>query len=199
VRRARPAVLAALLLGLLAAAARAEDAPNSILLVARPGLPDPNFRETVVLATRHPGGGTVGVVLNRPTPVLVHRLFSQQETLRNRPDRVFAGGPVAPRALVAVFRSTERPAEALRVLADVYLSFDGSLIETLVVGRPAASIRVFVGYAGWAPGQLELELAREDWAVLPPDADTILRADPATLWRELVRRASLRPVRLSAP
>jgi putative transcriptional regulator len=192
----RRAGLLATGLWLLAATAAAQDAPNGVLLVARPDLPDPNFRETVVLATRHAGGGTVGVILNRPTPRLARQVFPDSEALRGRPDRLFAGGPVSPRALVAVFRSKERPADALRVLADVYLSLDAPFLDGLL-RRPdlPRELRLYAGYAGWAPGQLEREIGRHDWYLLEPDVDAIFRADPETLWREMLRRASSRSVR----
>jgi putative transcriptional regulator len=182
-------------LWLIAAIATAQDMPNGVVLVARPELGDPNFRETVVLVTRHPGGGAVGVVLNRPTRVPVSQLLPGHDALRGRSERLFAGGPVSPRALVAVFRSSERPDAALRVLGDVYLSLDGVVLDGLLRRSPP-ELRLYAGYAGWAPGQLEAEIARDDWYVLAPDADTIFRADPATLWREMVRRASSRSTRL---
>ncbi len=178
-------------LWLLATVTAAQDTPNGVVLVAKPELVDPNFRETVVLVTRHPGGGAVGVILNRPTRILASQLLPEHEGLRGRTDRLFAGGPVAPRSVVAVFRSGERPAAALRVLVDVYLSLDGVFLDGLL-RRPDAprELRLYAGYAGWAPGQLEAEIARDDWYVLEVDHDTIFRADPATLWRELHQRAS---------
>ncbi len=141
--------------------------------------------------------GSVGVILNRPTRVPASQLLPEHEALRGRTDRLFAGGPVSPRRLVAVFRSRERPEAALRVLADVYLSLDGVFLDGLLRRSDAPrELRVYAGYAGWAPGQLEAEIARDDWYVLEPDADTIFRADPATLWRELLRRASSRSTRV---
>jgi putative transcriptional regulator len=183
-------------LWLLAATAVGQDAPNGVVLVAKPSLVDPNFRETVVLVTRHPGGGAVGIILNRPTRVPVAQLLPEHEGLRGRPDHLFAGGPVSPRALIGVFRSTERPEASLRVLADVYLTLDGAFLDGLLRRADAPrELRLYAGYAGWAPGQLEAEIARDDWYVLEPDLDTIFRADPVTLWRELLRRASARSTR----
>jgi putative transcriptional regulator len=192
----RRAAVLATGLWLIATAAAAQDVANGVVLVARPELGDPNFRETVVLVTRHPGGGAAGVILNRPTRVPVSQLLPEHEGLRGRTDRLFAGGPVAPRSLVAVFRSGTRAEGALRVLPDVYLTLDGGVLDGLL-RRPDAprELRLYAGYAGWAPGQLEAEIAREDWYLLAPDADTIFRADPLTLWRELLRRASARVTR----
>jgi putative transcriptional regulator len=193
----RTGLLLAAGLWLLAATAAGQDAPSGVVLVATPDLGDPNFRETVVLVTRTPGGGAVGVVLNRPTPVPVSQLLPEHEGLRGRPDHLFAGGPVSPRALIAVFRSAERPEASLRVLADVYLTLDGGFLDALL-RRPDAprELRLYAGYAGWAPGQLEAEIARDSWYVLEPDVDTVFRADPMTLWRELLRRASARSTRV---
>jgi putative transcriptional regulator len=195
--RRRPTLVAAGLWLLAATAAGAQEAPNGVLLIAKPELIDVNFRETVVLATRHAGGGTVGVILNRPTPRLVSQVFPEYEALRGRPDHLFLGGPVSPRGLVAVFRSKERPPEALRVMTDVYLGLDATLLDGLL-RRPDAprDLRLYAGYSGWSPGQLEMEMARNDWLILEPDAETIFRADPATLWRVLLRRATSRSVRL---
>jgi putative transcriptional regulator len=192
----RAGLLLAVGLWLVAVTAAGQDAPNGVLLVARPELGDPNFRETVVLVTRHPGGGAVGVILNRPTRMPVGQLLPEHEGLRGRTDPLFAGGPVAPRALVALFRAPGRPEASLRVLADVYLSLDGGFLDGLL-RRPDAprDLRLYAGYAGWAPGQLEAEIARDDWYVLEPDHDTIFRIDPATLWREMLRRASARSTR----
>src|SRR5262249_18547285 len=95
--------LLAAALWLLAAAAAAQDPANGVVLAARPELADPNFRETVVLAPRHPGGGTVGVILNRPTSFRVNQLLPEHQAFRERADRLFSGGPVSPRNLVAVF------------------------------------------------------------------------------------------------
>jgi putative transcriptional regulator len=189
--------LAASLWLFAASAAGAQEAPNGVLLIAKPDLVDVNFRETVVLATRHAGGGTVGVILNRPTPRLVSKMFPEYEALRGRPDHLFLGGPVSPRGLVALFRSKEQPAEALRILPDVYLGLAATLLDGLL-RRPDAprDLRLYVGYAGWAPGQLENEMTRNDWHILEPDAETIFRTDPATLWRTLLRRATSRSVDL---
>lgn len=182
-------------LGLLPTPAAAQDRPNGILLVARPELGDPNFRETVVLVTRHAHGGAVGVILNRPTVVPLRQLFPATESLKGRPDVVFHGGPVSAATLVVVFRAAAPPPNALRVLDDVYMSLDPELLDRLVGRSPLPELRVHAGYAGWAPGQLEAEIHRGAWHVLDADAETIFQADPATMWRTLLRRATSRTVR----
>lgn len=166
--------------------------PNGVLLVARPELRDPNFVETVVLVTRHAHGGAVGVILNRPSAVTLAEAFPSLEPLRGTPELVYEGGPVARTTLVAAFRSATAPPAALQVLPDVYLSLDPGLLERLLTGPRPAALRVYAGYAGWAPGQLEAEIHRGGWHVLDADARTIFEMEASAMWRTLLRRATAR-------
>ena len=159
--------------------ALAQDAPNGILLVAKPGLADPNFRETVVLVTQAADSSTVGVILNRPTT----RKHEKTGEI------VYTGGPVMREVLVALFRTERAPeGSVFHVLKDVYLSMDPRNIEMLLQKR-GERYRLFAGFAGWAPGQLEGEMRRDGWYMLPASADLVFRADTAGMWEELVRKA----------
>jgi putative transcriptional regulator len=170
-----------LLLALLfseAAAAQQEPA-NGVLLVAKPGLTDPNFRETVVLVTQAADSSTVGVILNRPTP----------RTHEKTGDPLYSGGPVMREVLVALFRSDRAPeASAFHVLKGVYLTMHPHNIEQLLA-QPGQRYRLYAGFSGWAPGQLESELARDGWYVLPASAELVFRKDTNGMWDELVRKA----------
>jgi putative transcriptional regulator len=194
-RRALAALAAAAALwlaGLLPAAAQTE-AANGVFLVAKRHLNDPNFRETVVLVTQHAGGAPVGVIINRPTRVALAEVFPDHDTLKDAPDSLFFGGPVSPQALVFVFRAQSQPRDALRVLEDVYMSFNPELLaELLRRPAPTAELRIFAGYSGWGPGQLQHEMARGDWYMVRADAETIFRADTATVWQEMLKRATAR-------
>lgn len=171
-------VIAVFLIGIVAQA-QERDAPNALLLVAKPDLADPNFRETVVLVTQTPDYSTVGVILNRPTPVKDERA--------GKP--VYTGGPVLPKTLVALFHSDRAPeAPAFHVLKRVYLSMHPSNIERLRA-RPPRNFRLFAGFSGWAPRQLEAEIRAEGWYVLPASEDLLFREDTSGLWRELLERA----------
>jgi len=153
---------------------------NGILLVAKPGLVDPNFRQTVVLVTQAADASTVGVILNRPTA----RKHEQTGEV------VYSGGPVMREVLVALFHSESAPAGSVfHVLKDVYLSMDPRNIEMLQQQQRGERYRLFAGFAGWAPGQLESEMRRDGWYVLPATADLVFRADTAGMWDELVRKA----------
>jgi putative transcriptional regulator len=112
-------------------------APNGVLLVAKPQLADPNFRHTVVLVTQTDDSSTVGVILNRPSEV------------RHEPtgEPVFTGGPVMPRTMVALFRSGNVPAApAFHVLQGIYLS-----MHPAILGALKPPYRLYTGFAGWRP------------------------------------------------
>lgn len=152
--------------------------PNAVLLVAKPGMADPNFRETVVLVTQTPDASTVGVILNRPT--------SRKHETSGEPVR--EGGPVMREVLVTLFRSGQEPASSFPVLQGVYLSMHPDNIDGLLA-PPAHDRRLYAGFAGWAPGQLQGELERDAWYVMPANVDVIFRNDTRGLWRELVNKA----------
>ena len=172
--------LAALSL-LLAASVGAQQAepPNAVVLIAKPELVDPNFRETVVLVTQTGDGSTVGVVLNRPT----------DRTDAKTGEPVYYGGPVLKEATVVLFRTESVPGgPAFRLLKDVYLAMHPDVVNPLLA-RPSDDHRIFAGFSGWMPGQLENELDRDDWLVMPAAPDMLFRKDTKGLWRELLERA----------
>jgi putative transcriptional regulator len=176
--------LAALALLLACAAAPAQQPrlqaqpANSVLLVARPELVDPNFRHTVVLATQTRDGPTIGVILNRPTT-------NEHE---GRP--LWFGGPVLERIVVAVFDSPRPPpAAAFHVLPQIYLTMQPATIEALLAA-PASRFRLYAGFSAWGPGQLQGELGREAWYVLPAEDSLLFREDTGSLWEELLAKAT---------
>lgn len=151
---------------------------NSVLLVARPELEDPNFRHTVVLVTQAAGGPTLGVILNRPT--------TQQHA--GRP--LWFGGPVLERVVVALYHWPQPPpAPAFHVLAHVYLTMHPQNVEALL-GAPGARFRLYAGFAAWGPGQLQGEFDRDAWYVLPADETLLFRDDTHALWEELLAQAT---------
>jgi putative transcriptional regulator len=192
VNRALAWVLWAATASLLMLPAMAQDEPaNSVFLVANRRLIDPNFRQTVVLVTQHAGGSPVGVIVNRPTNLPLAKVFPENPKLAEEGDVVFFGGPVLPRLLVYVFRYQAEPKDSLRVLNDVYMSFNSELLADLLKRtRPTEGLRVFAGYSGWGPGQLQREIAQGDWYVVRADAETIFRWDPADVWTEMIKRAT---------
>ena len=175
----KSAALLSLCLFTLSGAAQQHEPPNAVLLVAKPELLDPNFRETVVLVTQTEDAHTVGVILNRPG----------ERRMQGHPEPLYAGGPVMARAVVALFEADEPPAaSAFHVLERVYLSMHPENIAALIA-RPPARMRLYAGFSGWAPRQLENELARGGWYVLPASEAVIFRKRTEGMWRELLDEA----------
>lgn len=178
----------------------AEMEANAIFLIANPGLQDPNFSETVVLVTHPREGPPWGVIINRPLDHRLSEVFTEYETLKNRKDVLFFGGPVARDGLVFLVRSSKSPPRAVPVLRDVYFISDIDWIDELLQRpEPTRGLRVYVGYSGWAPGQLQREIERGGWHVLPADAETVFDKDPARIWPELIKRAGTKQTRHPSP
>ena len=182
-----------------AAIVHAADAPlaNGVFLVARQDMLDPNFRETVVLITQPAvGGGPLGVIVNRPIAARLSKVMPGVGRVPEPFDQIYGGGPVARNQLLFLVRSPQRPERSLQVLADVYLSGDHELLEQMVRGEiKVAAFRAYAGYSGWAPGQLQAEIARGGWYVIQADADTIFAADASTVWPQLIKRINTRSTR----
>lgn len=143
------------------------------LLVATPQLLDPNFHRTVILVLEHNDVGSLGVVLNRPTATDVAEALPGWERAVGEPAVLFEGGPVEPTGVLGVGRDEHghiAPAELER-------------------GPDAVGpVRLFQGYAGWSPGQLEMELAEEAWWVLAAQPDDVFGDDPTELWYRVLGR-----------
>jgi putative transcriptional regulator len=171
---------------------------NGVLLVAKPDLPDPNFRETVVLITQPvPGGGPLGVILNRPIAARLSEVLPGIGSVPEEFNQIYGGGPVSRNQLIFLVRTQDGSTNGLRVLDDVYLSGDPVLLQRIVSGElKVGAFRAYGGYAGWAPRQLQAEIAQGGWYLIPADADTIFSADVATMWPELIKRIARRSAQL---
>jgi len=170
-----------------------ETAPSSVgkgmLLVASPSLDDPNFRQSVVLIVDHGPEGTLGLILNRSTNVLLSEALPDLTVLKGTTYRLFTGGPVMPTHLLLLFRVEEPPADARSVFDGVYVGVTRKAVERIITqAKPTETFRAFAGFAGWAPGQLGFEMLQGAWATLLPDAMDIFDKDPATLWQDSLSR-----------
>jgi len=155
------------------------------LLIASPALLDPNFRRTVVLVTEHTDEGAAGLVLNRPSPAEVAELVPQLEPLVEDGEQVWLGGPVQQDAVLVLGEFVDPDDAAVPLFGA--LGFP-SLDEPDDVVPVTTRRRVFAGYAGWGAGQLEDELAREDWIIEPALPDDAFTETPDALWSEVLRR-----------
>jgi putative transcriptional regulator len=155
------------------------------LLLSNATLFDPNFRRTVVLVGHHDEDGAVGVILNRASDTTVAEAAPPLRSLVPADDPVYLGGPVQPDAAVVVADFVD-PA-----VAD-FLAFDtiGFLPPETEPGIEDAvrRARVFAGYAGWGPGQLEAELEEDSWVVEPARSSDVFSIEPGRLWEEILRR-----------
>lgn len=163
------------------------------LLVATPPLVDPNFDRSVVFMLNHDDDGALGLVLNRPDDdVIVPGLESWLDR-STPPSAVFAGGPVELQGLIGLARSDDaEPGELWapvmapagpRGLGTVDLSSDPLLVPFRV-----QELRVFRGYAGWGPGQLDGELAAGAWIVVDAHPDDLFCTEPDELWHRVLAR-----------
>ncbi len=156
------------------------------LLVATPSLLDPNFLRTVILLLDHSDDGAVGVVLNRPSDISVAGELAAWQPLAAEPAVMFVGGPVEQAAILglALTRSDEtvagvRPVTGRLGVLDLNRQPDPRAVER---------IRLFAGYAGWAAGQLEAEIATGSWFVIDAEPTDVFTEDPRALWRTVLVR-----------
>jgi putative transcriptional regulator len=162
------------------------------LLVATPALADPNFDRSVLLVLDHDEEGTLGVVLNRPTPVGVGDVLEAWAGYTGAPPVVFQGGPVSldsALALALVPGEPEGGGEPLgwrRVKGAIGLVDLEAPPELLAA--ELGSLRIFAGYAGWGPGQLEDELTDGAWYVVDCEPGDVSSPSPEGLWRSVLRR-----------
>ncbi|HEX8010421.1 MAG TPA: YqgE/AlgH family protein [Casimicrobiaceae bacterium] len=158
---------------------------TTILIVARAELPDSNFKDAVVLVMNNLGPAPAGLIINRPTRIPVSELFPDVKRLAQLDDKVYFGGPVQIESVSFLFRADTPPEDAVQVLDGVYLSRDGELLRKLL-GRekPMEGLRIFIGYSGWGPGQLQVEIARGDWTLAPADISAIFSGKSEHPWPE---------------
>jgi putative transcriptional regulator len=168
------------------------------LLVATPNLGDPNFERTVVLVLEDGDEGALGVVLNRPSELDVAEPLPEWARAAASPPVVFIGGPVAPSAAVCLARlgstgdargwqpllDPNGPSGGMRARVGT-LDLDSDPDETI---PRLDEIRVFAGYAGWGPGQLQREIDDGGWFVVDADAGDPLSPAPEDLWATVLRR-----------
>jgi putative transcriptional regulator len=158
------------------------------LIVANPVLPDPNFDRTVVLVLAHEDKGALGLVLNRPSQMDVDDPLPRWERLAAEPPVVFVGGPVAPGAAICLATvPSGGPIPGWTPVTGQLGTLDLEQ-DPDEVGTGVSQIRVFAGYAGWAPGQLEAEIESGAWFVVDAEPADAMADDPGQLWKRVLRR-----------
>ncbi len=159
-------------------------------LVAADDLHGDYFGKTVVLLLQYDATGAMGLVINRPTDVTPDELLDAPDAFSAYSGELYWGGPVQMTSLRALVRSDAPPAGARSVVDDVYLL---PIDDALTLGAvDTASLRLFIGYSGWAPGQLERELAGRSWHVVSATAELVFAENPSVIWQRLVPPTQLR-------
>src|SRR4051794_11126046 len=155
------------------------------LLLASPALFDPNFRRTVVLVTEHTDEGAAGLVLNRRSDTAVVEAVPDLAPLVNDEELVYGGGPVQQEAVLCLAEFEDPEGAAILLLHHVgFIPGDGDF--GLIAGSTRRA-RVFAGYAGWGPGQLEAELESSSWIVEEADQSDLFAEPETDLWSSIMR------------
>jgi putative transcriptional regulator len=182
----------------------AADDPTTLkghLLMAMPGLSDPNFAQTVTCICEHTEHGAMGIVVNRLHDGLFGRDIFEELSIACSPGRpslaVHAGGPVHAGELFVLHGVPLEWEATLKVTPRLGLSNTRDILEAIAGGRGPDSFLISLGCAGWGPGQLEAEIRENAWLTQPADEDLIFRLPVDTRWGEALRRIGVDPVMLS--
>jgi putative transcriptional regulator len=166
-------------------------------LVASRRIRDPRFMETVVLLTQHDGHGTVGLIINRPTRLRLSDIFPEIKERPGKEHYAFIGGPVGMDRIQLLIYFRSRPSKSQRIFDNVYVSSNKALLDHLAKGPKTGDLfRVYAGYAGWVPGQLDREVLRGDWRVVQADAESIFSKEPADIWPDLISGSEIIRIKL---
>jgi putative transcriptional regulator len=162
------------------------DSARGKLLIAGPGLLDPNFWRTVVLVVEHSEEGALGLVLNRPSETTVHEAVPQLEELIDGSEPLYIGGPVQPSSVIVLARLEDPGDAALLAFDDIGVIGAGSDNDPQPAGVRRG--RAFVGHSGWGAGQLDSELDRGDWITEPARYEDAFSDEPQELWSTVLTR-----------
>ena len=157
------------------------------LLIALPGLVDPNFSSSVVMVCQHDADGAMGIVVNRASEFTLGELFDQlniaggDPALRAR--QVVAGGPVHAERGFVLHDGDHAWDSSIRLPGGLSLTTSRDVLQALADGQGPAQALVALGCAGWGAGQLEQEIAENSWMTAPADADLLFRAPLEQRWQ----------------
>jgi putative transcriptional regulator len=172
---------------------RAAKPPTAILLVAHGIPPESDFSDSVVLVMNNLGPAPVGIIVNRPSPIPVSDVFPDLKRLEQLRDRLYFGGPVELESVWFLLRATKPPEHSIQALDDLYLSADRELLRRLLSrDKPMDGLRIFIGHAGWAPGQLEHEIDLGAWNLERADADAVFNGGAERPWPDSGRSVHYR-------
>lgn len=157
------------------------------LLISEPFLPDPNFERTVVLICENNEDGSIGFILNKPSLVNIGDVF---EEFRHIPKKLMVGGPVQQDSMHFIHRSLTAVDGGTKIGEGICWGGNFEQLKILIQDNRVNhhDVLYFLGYSGWAPGQLDEELKENSWIVSPAATATqVFDLDPELLWREVLK------------
>lgn len=176
----------------------ASDRPQVVagqFLVAAPDIGDPRFHHAVILLVRHDASGAFGLVVNRPIeqkPIAdILKALGEKPGNAQGKITIYAGGPVQTEIGFVLHSAGYRRPDTMEIDGKVAITSDPAVLRDIVEGRGPRKYIFAFGYAGWGPGQLEHELARRAWFIVPGDVKLLFGDDPAKLWRDALARRVL--------
>ncbi len=162
---------------------------QGVFLVASPYLKDPYFYHSVVLLIKYGDDGAFGLIVNRPTDLSLESVLPEREEVKSLKLKLFFGGPVGRNYILFLLHSRKQINTTQRVFDDVY--FTGSLDTVIHAFKnneiDYEGLRAYFGYGGWAPGQLEIEIARGGWIIKKAESDIIFNKNPSDIWPSLIK------------
>ncbi len=162
------------------------DPAIGLFLVSTGQLRNSIFEKTVILIINHGDHGSIGLVINRPSETSLSTAFPDVHEFRGTEIKVHPGGPVHVNIITALIRSDKPLSNTSHVLGDIYAASDISTLKQLInTSAGIKDIRVYTGYAGWWPGQLEHEIRRGSWHVIESDAGGVFEIGHSRLWQKL--------------
>ena len=164
------------------------------LLLSMPQLQDPNFAKTVVLLCEHAPEGAFGLVLNRPTDALASSVVGLTPPItQDNGLRLWIGGPVEPHRGWILLAGPPADPDSRIIREGLYLSSSSTELRRVLETQPRPRARVLAGYAGWGPGQLDMEMQASAWLTAEVELDLVFDLEPALMWESAIRRLGADP------
>ena len=165
------------------------------LLIAMPGMADPNFSSTVTLICEHSDQGALGIVINRPLVLQLGGLFEQLDVTDAHPDisldPVLMGGPISQERGFVLHDSERSFENSITVSGEIHLTLSRDVIDALASGSGPKKSLVALGYAGWEAGQLEYEMLANSWINVPASPDIVFDIPFEDRWTSAARKLGI--------
>jgi putative transcriptional regulator len=172
--------------------ARGAEPAETLVLVARPGLVDPLYGQSILVAREIPDGRHVGFILNRPTEMTMTEAFPGHEASKTVTEPLYLGGPADLNAVFALVHRHTAPKDGILALTDdLYLAISAAAVDEAMTVSGNEQSRFFAGSVLWRPGELDEEIRRGAWYVMEPTAEIVLPKRTTGLWERLVRQAQM--------